>query len=435
MIDRPELVRCFQGIVPSLLATCSKDGEPNITYLSQVHYVDASHVALSRQFFNKTYRNVLENPFAKLELYDPLTLEAYRMSIRFERSETEGPLFELMSTRIDAIATLTGMAGVFKLIGSDVYEVLSFEKVPGSVEVRSAPATAPDPGGPLTELRGLQILSDRLNRAPDLEQMLAGALATMHELFGFAHSMILVPDEQNEQLYAIATHGYDQRGVGAEVPFGVGVIGTVAKTRRMLSIAVGRELRYGRAIRERFEETGEKPLAPQIALPGLPDAAIELAFPLIVGDRLHGVFAVESVNPGAFQLWHEAFLTIIGNQIAMGIDRFLRDEEEAPAKKTIFQYYQNDESIFVDGEYLIRNVPAKILWRLLRAHREEGRNTFTNRELRLDESLGLPALKDNLESRLILLKKRLAEKCPEVQLVSGFCSRFTPSWSWSKNPE
>ena len=49
-----DLKRCFQGIVPSIIATNDDDGVPNITFISQVHYLDERHVALSCQFFNKT---------------------------------------------------------------------------------------------------------------------------------------------------------------------------------------------------------------------------------------------------------------------------------------------------------------------------------------------------------------------------------------------
>ena len=94
-----DLQHCFQGVTPSVIATCSSGGEPNVTYLSQVYYAGPGRVALSRQFFNKTSKNVAENPRAHVQVYDPVTFEAYELDLRYVRSETSGPLFDAMFVR------------------------------------------------------------------------------------------------------------------------------------------------------------------------------------------------------------------------------------------------------------------------------------------------------------------------------------------------
>lgn len=433
-----DLPQCFQGVTPSLIATVDGRGIPNITYVSQVYYLDERHVALSCQFFNKTRRNLDENPRACVEMLDPLTLQAYRIRLKFLRSEKEGPLFDTMAARIEAIASATGMKGIFRLIAADVFEVQSLEKVegflvPGRREVESEAASL---AGHRSEVRGLQWVSQRINRARDLEALLNAALEALEEYFTFKHTSVLLYDEPCGKLVTLASRGYGESGIGAEVRLGDGVIGTAARDRQVLRFSsLDVDLAYGRAIRR---EAASEHNCKDIPLPGLPDAKSALAIPLTVGDRLVGVLSAEDRDPMRFGEWHEAYLQIVGNQIALGIDRMASMEPEvppvptptavphasAPAKKRTLTYYRKDDAIFVDGEYLIRNIPARILWKLLDESQRTGRTEFTNREVRLDDALGLPPVKDNFESRLILLRHRLQEKCPDVQIVSTGRGRF-----------
>jgi adenylate cyclase len=225
-------LRCFQGVSPAVLTTCDREGVPNVTYLSQVFFVDGKHVALSHQFFNKTKKNTMENPYASVQINDPATLETWNLYLRFDHEEREGPLFEGMSRRIDAIASHTGMTGIFKLRSADVYEVTRVERVD---EILTPAAEGQELDVPTLhfrgELIGLQLVSQRLARATDLEGLLTTLLETLDEAFGFEHAMVLLLDETEQRLYAIASRGYGDGGIGAEASVGEGLIGTVARER------------------------------------------------------------------------------------------------------------------------------------------------------------------------------------------------------------
>ena len=137
-----EIHPVLENGIPAVMVTCSGDGKPNTTVISQVHYVDETHVALSFQFFSKTIRNVRENPRAYVCVSDMERDGAWVLQMEFRRSETEGRIFDAMDMQIEAIASVTGMSGIFKLRAADIYHVLSVEKLayaasnPASADVR-----------------------------------------------------------------------------------------------------------------------------------------------------------------------------------------------------------------------------------------------------------------------------------------------------------
>lgn len=438
-----DLWACFQGIVPAALSTCAADGTPNITFISQVYYVDPTHLAISFQFFNKTHRNVRENPFACAIVLDPRTLHAYRFRLRFDHSESTGPLFESMSLQLQAVASYSGMTDIFRLQAADVYEVLDVERLEGFTRL---PAPAPSERSSRlfvdAGLVSLRLIAERLNKAQLLDEVFQTSLQLLDEQFGFHHSMILLVDERNAKLLTIASHGYTENGVGSEVGLGEGLIGMVARARRTLHLsAMDHSLRYARAVRDRAEAMGRtETIAREIPLPGLPDAASQIAVPLVTRGRLVGVLAVESKDALAFLPRENTLLTTIGAHLATAIEQLTSSDQDdapmgrmksvpsVPASRSVstrrFTFFLKDDCICVDGHYLIRNVPARILWRVLKQYRDEGRVEFTNRELRMDAWLGLPEVKDNLETRLILLRRRLEQKCPDVRLVQRGRGRF-----------
>ena len=88
------------------------------------------------------------------------------------------------------------------------------------------------------------------------------------------------------------------------------------------------------------------------------------------------------------------------------------------------RHYAVDGSTFLDDDYVIKGVAGRLLWKIVAEHAATGRTSFTNREAKLDPVLELPAYRDNFESRLILLKRRLSERDAPIRLTSSGRGRF-----------
>ncbi|MBP6406322.1 MAG: pyridoxamine 5'-phosphate oxidase family protein, partial [Ramlibacter sp.] len=203
---------CFEGAIPAVMATCAADGTPNVAYISQVYYVDARHVTLSFQFFNTTRKNILANPVATVLVLHPQTAAFFRLHIRYLRTETAGPLFEQMKAQLAGIASHTGMDGVFRLLGSDVYEVQQIESVPG----QPLPTPAPRVG----LLGAVRRCSERMARCTAMDELLNAVLGAITDLMGIQHAMVLMLDASTQRLYTVASSGYATSGVGSEIEMG-----------------------------------------------------------------------------------------------------------------------------------------------------------------------------------------------------------------------
>ena len=122
-----EMMPALQGIVPPTLATVSADGIPNITYISHVQYIDDEHLAISRQFFNKSWKNINENPVFMVAVTCPQTCTIWKITLKYQEEKTEGAIFDEMDMMIQAIATMQGLEGIFKLKSAIICKVESIE--------------------------------------------------------------------------------------------------------------------------------------------------------------------------------------------------------------------------------------------------------------------------------------------------------------------
>lgn len=426
MIRLSSLRDAFEGVIPSVIATTDGEGVPNASYLSHVHYIDDHHVALSNQFFSKTARNVGANGLATVMVVDGRSGAQYILDLVYAHSQTEGEIFERISVHLDVTSSEQGFAGIMKLRAVDIYRVEDCRAVPTAHPLELLSPEAEDQRDHLELARRL---AERLASQLDTEGLLDAALEGLEGLFGCTHSMVLVPDEERMQLSTIASRGYDRFGIGSEVAFGSGIIGMAATTRRAIRISdLRRVRRYVKAIGSASGIANADPLP----LPALEAPISQLAVPMVALGRLVGILFVESELPFAFRHRDEEALGIVATHLALAMalnaQERERPEPQPPARPSAdalkadagrpvrLRFYPRDGSIFIDNDYLIRGVPGRLLRHFIEGYVRQGRRDFLNREIRRDRSLQLPDFKDNLETRLILLRRRLEEKGGPIRL-------------------
>ncbi|MFC5520701.1 GAF domain-containing protein [Polaromonas jejuensis] len=431
-----EIRPCLEGAIPAVMATCALDGTPNVAYISQVFYVDERHVALSFQFFNKTRKNILANPHATVLVLHPVTAAFFRMHIRYLRTETQGPVFEGMKAQLAGIASHSGMAGVFRLLGSDIYEVQAIECVAGE------PLPAPSPRTSM--LTVLRRGSERLSHCTGLGELLNATLATLTDFLDIRHAMVLMLDAATQRLYTVASCGYATSGVGSEIEMGEGVIGVAAREHTPVRIVhMSSAYAYSRAIKSGLRaDMPELMLDTDIPYPGLAEPHSQLAVPIVSAGRLLGVLFAESPHDLQFGFEEEDVLVTLAGHLGAAIDLMQAGPEAAelpdaaPAKGVEgaarkaggsalqLRRFNSNDSVFVNDSYLIKGVAGAIFWKLVTDYVRQGRTEFSNRELRLDPAIRLPDVTDNLEARLLLLQRRLAEHGPHIRIEKTGRGRF-----------
>ncbi|MGC3981068.1 MAG: GAF domain-containing protein [Steroidobacteraceae bacterium] len=425
-----DLRNCMDGVIPGSISTCAADGMPNVSFLSNIEFVDPEHVALSFQFFNKTRENILQHPFAELGMVDPYTGATYRLQLQYLRTETEGPIFERMKAKLSGVASHEGMTGIFKLRGSDIYRVLSIDLPPGDY------LPAPKPRRNL--LAATRCYATNINTCHDLDELLEVTLRGLHDYLGIKHAMILMLDSAGQKLFTVGSHGYETSGAGAEIPLGQGIIGVAARERCPIRISfIASDYSYGRAIRESLAQ-GELAAQLETTIPfaGLPDPHSQIAVPIMAPQKLLGVLYADSHEDMHFSYEDEDMLMVIASQLGSAIASLPNNIDGDAVSETIptitpassqaiaVRHFAENDSVFLDDAYLIKGIAGSILWTLLNDYVQSGRKEFTNRGLRLDPRLRFPDINDNLEARLILLQKRLLDRDVPIQLEKTGRGRF-----------
>ena len=145
--------------------------------------------------------------------------------MQFDHSETEGELFDEMDMKLQAIASMTGMTGIFiQLIYNQL--VIRFFKTSNkilsnyrnkcgqnicwiSLQKDEFENLKKGLDRKTKEFEIIKQISSQIIKTLDVNLIASAKINAMDEFFGFKYSMILLIDEKMQKLNVLATHGYE----------------------------------------------------------------------------------------------------------------------------------------------------------------------------------------------------------------------------------
>jgi len=173
-----------------------------------------------------------------------------------------------------------------------------------------------------------QQVSVEISKNTPLKNKLDNILEILELSYGLKHSLLLFPNHEQTHLIVFASRGFSEEGIGVEVPFGMGIVGLVAKKRKKIRISgIQNYTQYVHAAinisGSTLNNTAEAGNTPGTLLPGLINAEAQLAFPLMANDELIGVLSIESDEKDFFSKDDEHFLLALSQQMALSIQNAL----------------------------------------------------------------------------------------------------------------
>lgn len=187
----------------------------------------------------------------------------------------------------------------------------------------------------------LQKVSFELTKLAPLTERLNNILEFLDESFNLNHTILLIPSREHTVLKVLASRGFENDGVGAEIPFDYGIVGAVASKKKKMRVSrLSQYKRYVDAIGS--NDSGQ---AHAGHLPKLEKSESLVALPLVVNDELVAVLSCESENILFFSQKEENLLMTLSQSIALTIQNAMVYEQlEDRVKKRTQELQQINET-------------------------------------------------------------------------------------------